>query len=474
MPTPEDYALAAASSANDALLSALLATAKSVLTSEDEVAAAQWAADAYDYMLNCQGGVTSISSSEIIVNNALATVLTNTTTTNNNVSLISASAAQVALDKLAAASSAITASDALAATVVIQTNVNNTASDFSSKYLGDSATNPVSNQIGALYWNTVSNEFRVWNGTTWENVITTSFDGIVNGGTSNTPLDTLQVRRDTASAWSIANPTLALGELGFETDTKLFKFGDGTTIWNSLSYGKTNSSNVIGFENVNNTSDANKPVSTLQATAIATALTTAKDYTDSVNLNHLIDVGDYSVSLTNAYPITGGTGLAGLILRGNVFNCSSTGTINSYLINEGDSLRALVDNPSQSDTDWLITTKPVTNDKPYVVILNIPGLVISDFIYPSHVFTLSVSFPIDFTLSKAKSRIYTSNTYIFYLQKNGVTFGELTFPSGSVIGTFTAITSTTFIAGDTLEIKSQSNPDASLSDISISFFGSRI
>ena len=474
MPTPEDYALAAASSANNALLSALLATAKSVLTSEDEVAAAQWAADAYDYMLNCQGGVTSIASSEIIVNNALATVLTNTSTTNNNVSLISASAAQVALDKLAASSSAIAASDALAATAVIQTNVNNTALDFSSKYLGDSSTNPVTSQVGALYWNTVSNEFRIWNGTSWENVVTTSFDGLVNGGSANTPLDTIQIRRDTASAWSISNPILALGELGFETDSKLFKFGDGTTVWNSLSYSKTNSSSIIGFENVNNTSDVNKPVSTLQATAIATALTTAKDYTDSVNINHLIDVGDYSVSLTNAYPITGGSGTAGLILRGNVFNCSSAGTINSYLINEGDSIRALVDNPSQSDSDWLITTKPVTNSKPYVVVLNIPGLVINDFVYPSHIFTLPVSFPINFTLSKVKSRIYASDTYIFYLQRNGITVGEITFPSGTSLGVFTATTSTTFIAGDTIEIRSQSIPDASLSDISISLFGSRI
>jgi hypothetical protein len=47
---------------------------------------------------------------------------------------------------------------------------------------------------------------------------------------------TIQVRRDTAANWTIANPTLAAGERGFETDTKLYKTGDGTTAWNSLDY----------------------------------------------------------------------------------------------------------------------------------------------------------------------------------------------------------------------------------------------
>lgn len=44
------------------------------------------------------------------------------------------------------------------------------------------------------------------------------------------------LRNDTASNWSSANPVLLLGELGVETDTGKFKFGDGSTAWNSLSY----------------------------------------------------------------------------------------------------------------------------------------------------------------------------------------------------------------------------------------------
>lgn len=46
----------------------------------------------------------------------------------------------------------------------------------------------------------------------------------------------IQLRRDTAAAWTAANPTLAQGEVGLETDTQLHKVGDGSTAWNSLPY----------------------------------------------------------------------------------------------------------------------------------------------------------------------------------------------------------------------------------------------
>ncbi len=46
----------------------------------------------------------------------------------------------------------------------------------------------------------------------------------------------IQVRRDTAANWTSVNPTLAAGEVGFETDTNLFKIGTGSTAWNALIY----------------------------------------------------------------------------------------------------------------------------------------------------------------------------------------------------------------------------------------------
>jgi hypothetical protein len=46
----------------------------------------------------------------------------------------------------------------------------------------------------------------------------------------------IQVRRDTAANWTSNNPILATGELGFETDTGLFKIGRNDTDWTSLAY----------------------------------------------------------------------------------------------------------------------------------------------------------------------------------------------------------------------------------------------
>ncbi len=43
-------------------------------------------------------------------------------------------------------------------------------------------------------------------------------------------------RRDTASNWTSNNTVLLAGEIGWETDTRKIKIGDGTTAWQSLDY----------------------------------------------------------------------------------------------------------------------------------------------------------------------------------------------------------------------------------------------
>jgi hypothetical protein len=46
----------------------------------------------------------------------------------------------------------------------------------------------------------------------------------------------IKPRRDTSANWASANPVLQSGEIGFDTTSKQFKIGDGTTAWSSLSY----------------------------------------------------------------------------------------------------------------------------------------------------------------------------------------------------------------------------------------------
>lgn len=47
---------------------------------------------------------------------------------------------------------------------------------------------------------------------------------------------TFLLRRGKSATWTKNNPTLSLGEPGFEVDTYKLKIGDGATAWNDLAY----------------------------------------------------------------------------------------------------------------------------------------------------------------------------------------------------------------------------------------------
>jgi hypothetical protein len=84
----------------------------------------------------------------------------------------------------------------------------------------------------------------------------------------------IQLRNGTAAQWTAANPTLAAGEVGIESDTKKQKFGDGTTAWNSLAYanGPTSGTSILygngtgGFSNVTVGTGLSFTTGTLSAT----------------------------------------------------------------------------------------------------------------------------------------------------------------------------------------------------------------
>lgn len=48
------------------------------------------------------------------------------------------------------------------------------------------------------------------------------------------------IRNNTAANFTAANPVLLKGEMGLESDTRKFKFGDGATDWNTLEYSSSN------------------------------------------------------------------------------------------------------------------------------------------------------------------------------------------------------------------------------------------
>lgn len=99
-------------------------------------------------------------------------------------------------------------------------------------------------------------------------------------------------RYDSSANWTAANPVLQEGEVGWESNTRKAKLGNGATAWNDLPYavepggavtsvaGKTGAvtldRNDVGLSNVNNTADADKPISVAQQAVL-------DDLVDNVN-----------------------------------------------------------------------------------------------------------------------------------------------------------------------------------------------
>ena len=69
----------------------------------------------------------------------------------------------------------------------------------------------------------------------------------------------IQVRRDTAANWTSTNPTLAAGELGFESDTSKFKIGTGSTAWTALAYQSGGATGATGPQGAQGAAGAQGP-----------------------------------------------------------------------------------------------------------------------------------------------------------------------------------------------------------------------
>src|ERR1035438_2240334 len=98
----------------------------------------------------------------------------------------------------------------------------------------------------------------------------------------------LRWRRDTAANWTSNNPILAQGEPGFETDTGKYKIGNGSTAWNSLSYGQFSSSAIAGlFTDQVSGSDPTAPAS-------SKLLVYAKSIAGRMMLKQIDSIGEHT------------------------------------------------------------------------------------------------------------------------------------------------------------------------------------
>jgi len=139
----------------------------------------------------------------------------------------------------------------------------------------------------------------------------------------------IQIRRDTASDWTSANPTLAQGELGLETDTLKLKAGTGTTAWNSLGYYTlatvgflaTTGGALTGALTTNSTIDG-RDVAADGVLATNAMPKAGGAFTGAVTTNSTIDGRDVAadgVLATNAMPKAGGA-FTGAVTTNSTFD----------------------------------------------------------------------------------------------------------------------------------------------------------
>jgi hypothetical protein len=196
----------------------------------------------------------------------------------------------------------------------------------------------------------------------------------------------IQFRRGTASEWVASNPVLGSGEPGYDTTNKIFKIGDGSTAWGSLS-GVGGSSGGGGVELNNLTSAvvwANVPNANITESSVlqhsgafriresqivdlrSYLLNTVEDTTPelggNLNVNTYNIIGSGNINVSGNITSTSGTlsklsfntGIADPVLtQGQVSWDSTEGTLNLGITNThaqhiGEELHYRVRNNSAS------------------------------------------------------------------------------------------------------------------------------
>lgn len=227
------------------------------------------------------------------------------------------------------------------------------------------------------------------------------------------------LRQDTSANWTSNNPLLKSGEVGYETDTKKKKTGDGVNYWTALDYDASTAGDVrgtvltgisfaanavitaadtiltalgklqkqisdhlanvsnphavtksqVGLGSADNTPDADKPVSTAQATAIALKEDTANKASDFSVVNHvkfpsvqatktyvdgLIDATlkpPEAFTPAGTYPVTYN---GNAVQKGDTYRMGGAGAMGAVTVDSEDLLISLLDTPGQTDGNWQV------------------------------------------------------------------------------------------------------------------------
>jgi hypothetical protein len=198
----------------------------------------------------------------------------------------------------------------------------------------------------------------------------------------------IQVRRGTGAAWTTSNPTLDIGEFGYNTTTAQLKIGDGTTLWNDLDYIVNDASltTSLGSYIELTEKDAANGVATLNANQNVyipgTGLVIQGATTNNFELT--VTATDPTADRTITLPDATGTvvladGSGNVTISGNLTVSGTTTTIDSSTINITNSF--VFEGTANNHETTLTITDP-TADRT-ITLPNVSGTVVTAGNFPS-------------------------------------------------------------------------------------------
>jgi hypothetical protein len=174
----------------------------------------------------------------------------------------------------------------------------------------------------------------------------------------------IQVKRGTASAWTSANTVLTAGEIGFESDTKKMKVGDGSTAWTSLVYTATDGDITAVVAGTGLSGGSTSGSATLAIdTSVVVDKTTAQTLTNKTLTTPIIS----SISNTGTLTLPTSTGTIALTSDITVTDSSTTTLTNKTLTTP------TLDDPKINlafDAQTGTTYTAVLNDNGQVITMN--------------------------------------------------------------------------------------------------------
>lgn len=186
----------------------------------------------------------------------------------------------------------------------------------------------------------------------------------------------IQVRRGTSSEWTTANPILAAGEMGVETNTNKFKFGNGTDTWSSLSYAAADAAGIgeISQDAINTalsmgaglTKTYNDGANTITI-AVDDAVIATVDYVDAAVSSVNSSLGDY-IPVSDRGAQNGVASLnsstkvpeSELDLDGIALNINTSGTIDSPAISTAELVATDITSGGQIDANNVVISGNLT------------------------------------------------------------------------------------------------------------------